>query len=138
VSARNPFPEPHIFDFEILYALAVNAEATFAGENERYCRIAASLRLRRMNFSLARAGFGYRLANLKLSDSPRSYAQPVNCRRIPRRSRHQQRFLHGYGKNMIQPPDDVARQIAAAERTGHCCCAMEIFARAPLHSPAPS
>jgi hypothetical protein len=43
---------------------------------------AASLRLRRMNCSLAPAGFGYRLANLKLSDSPWGYAQPVDCHRV--------------------------------------------------------
>jgi hypothetical protein len=35
-----------------------------------------------MNCSLAPAGFGYRLAYLKLSDSPRSYAQPVDCHRV--------------------------------------------------------
>src|ERR1700683_1319615 len=34
------------FDFEILSALAVNRETTFAGENGPYCHTAASLRLR--------------------------------------------------------------------------------------------
>ena len=82
VPARNSFAEANICDFEILSGIPVNAETIFAGENGPYCRITASLRLRRMNCSLAPAEFGHRLANLKLSDSPRSYAQPVDCHRF--------------------------------------------------------
>jgi hypothetical protein len=37
-SARNPFGEPNISDFEILSALPVNAESVFAGEMRPYCR----------------------------------------------------------------------------------------------------
>jgi hypothetical protein len=82
-SARNPSVEANISDFEILSAFRLTQNVYLLAKM-RHITADGFSQGPRMNCSPAPAGFGCRLANQKLSDSPRSYAQPVDCRRARR------------------------------------------------------
>jgi hypothetical protein len=67
-------------DFEILSALLVYSETTFAGENGPNCHKAASSQTSSHELLICSGWVRQRLANVKLSHSPRRYARAVDCR----------------------------------------------------------